>query len=254
MKSSETERTLTCDRCGAAVSPTGWPENHVCIPQPEAASEARFPRSDLTHSEVMDRLYYTVGYSPEGVEVEHTDAVLRAALDGMSAMLDRIAETVGDYFNPRAEECIADGVDGLLDELEAQKQYRDAAEAKLKKAEEVIKTLTIADDRHFDEMSKRGHRADAAVARVEKLEAELETWKNADISRTLRAHAEHEAEGLAAMLTTTTRRADAVESRAATLKKALREIKNIPNQMTGGDWTEIEDARRVAIAALKEKT
>src|ERR1017187_5478536 len=31
--------------------------------------------------------------------------------------------------------------------------------AALKKAEEVIKTLTIADDRHFDEMSKRGHRA-----------------------------------------------------------------------------------------------
>jgi hypothetical protein len=40
------------------------------------------------------------------------------------------------------------------------------------KAEEVIKTLTIADDRHFDEMSERGRRANAAEARVAFLEQE----------------------------------------------------------------------------------
>jgi hypothetical protein len=47
-----------------------------------------------------------------------------------------------------------------------------ALRAALKKAEEVIKTLTIADDRHFDEMSKRGHRAAAAEAKLKKAEEE----------------------------------------------------------------------------------
>jgi hypothetical protein len=49
------------------------------------------------------------------------------------------------------------------------------------------------------------------LAALKKAEEERETWKNADISRTLRAHTEHEAEGLAAMLTTTMHRADAAE-------------------------------------------
>jgi hypothetical protein len=47
-----------------------------------------------------------------------------------------------------------------------------ALRAALKKAKEVIKTLTIADDRHFDEMSERGRRANAAKARVAFLEQE----------------------------------------------------------------------------------
>src|ERR1017187_7100547 len=73
------EPALSCPVCGF------WPRstNHYCIatisPQPEAASEV-FPRADLTHSEVVDRLYELGGYSPQGVEVEQTDAALRAAL------------------------------------------------------------------------------------------------------------------------------------------------------------------------------
>jgi hypothetical protein len=47
------------------------------------------------------------------------------------------------------------------------------AGARAMKAEEVIKTLTIADDRHFDEMGKRGHRADVAESRGETLEKAL---------------------------------------------------------------------------------
>jgi len=35
----------------------------------------------------------------------------------MAAMLDRIARAVSDRFDPRSEECIADGVDSLADEL-----------------------------------------------------------------------------------------------------------------------------------------
>ena len=40
-KTKETERTLTCDRCGAVVSPTGRPENHVCIPKPAPSPAER---------------------------------------------------------------------------------------------------------------------------------------------------------------------------------------------------------------------
>jgi chromosome segregation ATPase len=135
----------------------------------------------------------------------------------------------------------------------------DAAEAKLKRAEEVIKTLTIADDRHFDEMSKRGHRAGDAWAKLKKAKKEIETWKNADISRTLRAHTEHEAEGLAAMLTTTTHRADAAETRVETLEKALRELHGRTGLCHGaimgfGCSGNVHSSKcATAVAALKEK-
>jgi hypothetical protein len=163
-----------------------------------------------------------------------------------------------------------------------------ALHAALKKAEEVIKTLTIADDRHFDEMSKRGHRADTAEAKLKKAEEErdaqtrcadvtlakmcdardavvvalskaeeeIETWKNADISRTLRAHAEYEAEELAAMLTTTTHRADAAEARIETLADALRhlhdECKSI-REHSGKRLLPHPLTMREAAAAMKEK-
>ena len=59
----------------------------------------------------------------------------------------------------------------------------DAAEEKLKKAEEVIKTLTIADDRHFDEMSKAVARADTAEAKLKKAEEERDAQtRRADVT------------------------------------------------------------------------
>lgn len=53
------------------------------------------------------------------------------------------------------------------------------------------------------------------------LREEIETWKNADISRTLRAHAEHESRRLAMMLATAAERADAAEKEVRTLMAQL---------------------------------
>lgn len=49
------------------------------------------------------------------------------------------------------------------------------------------------------------------------------------------------------------REARRARGREEALEAALRKIANIPNQMDGGDWTEIEDARCIAAAALAGK-
>ena len=41
-------------------------------------------------------------------------------------------------------------------------------------------------------------------------------------------------------------------ARVARLEEALREIAAIENEMVGGDWDEIEQARVIAIATLRE--
>jgi hypothetical protein len=49
----------------------------------------------------------------------------------LTAMLDRIARVVSDRFDPKSEECIADGVDSLVDELATLKKERDEARVRL---------------------------------------------------------------------------------------------------------------------------
>ena len=43
------------------------------------------------------------------------------------------------------------------------------------------------------------------------------------------------------------------KARIRELEKALREIVAIENEMTGGDWDEIERARQIASTALMER-
>jgi hypothetical protein len=88
-----------------------------------------------------------------GHEINIISSVHRPNIKGNEWRCDRCADISALRAALEREAIRANGAELLV----------DAAEAKLKKAEEVIKTLTIADDRHFDEMSKRGHRAAAAL-------------------------------------------------------------------------------------------
>jgi hypothetical protein len=54
----------------------------------------------------------------------------------LTAMLDRIARVVSDRFDPKSEECIADGVDSLVDELATLKKERDEARDQVAKVEQ----------------------------------------------------------------------------------------------------------------------
>ena len=131
----------------------GWTEDeHVAFgggkalqcphPKPEAASEV-FPRADLTHSEVVDRLYELGGYSPQGVEVEQTDAALRAALKKAEEARDE-AMKQRDPAVVMAARLIAQNADkhpaGCCYKCSEGLAQRNAAEAR-------VKTLTKENER-----------------------------------------------------------------------------------------------------------
>ena len=60
---------------------------------------------------------------------------LRARIAALEAMLDRIAEVPGVEFDPRAEECIADGVEALGDAWREASDDAEALRARLAEAE-----------------------------------------------------------------------------------------------------------------------
>lgn len=59
-------------------------------------------------------------------------AALAERLKAMEAMMERIEMQVSDYYHAPNEECIADGVDGLIDERDELKERLKACEEELR--------------------------------------------------------------------------------------------------------------------------
>ena len=106
MKSSETERTLTCDRCGAAVSPTGWPEKHVCISQsaPSPAKRCLCHGFSFMGSSTNHYCIATISPKPEAAERKMSDNDLEATRTYLDPLDEWAQRLYAEARRARAEE------------------------------------------------------------------------------------------------------------------------------------------------------
>jgi hypothetical protein len=214
-KMKETKRTLTCDRCGVVVSPTGWPENHVCISQ-----SALSPTERMDDAEFERLRAWSVRYG------EWSDpGEISLALGALIAEARRARESEAGWIKDAT--ALSDGRDRLTVAL------KKAEEVVLAQAETITKTLDVTSAT----VLRLGIGRDAAEAKLKKAEEERASAYKQGVEDAHRCEKRHAT-------------IDTLEVRVETLEKALRDLIEHDDLIDEWNTTDPETPRGVELHVL----